>query len=267
MKTLLQISFTATFILYFLSAILYFWHTASKRQPVGNAARVAAVTGWLANTAALAMRAELVGRLPLTNGYEFLLSFAWGIVLLYLIFELRTKFRPAGGFALFTAWALLCCIWIFMPEQQYSVEPLMPALKSGWLTVHVLTAVVSYSAFTLACGLAVVYLRRLKHSGQEDGSLDVLIYESVAFGFMMLTLTIVTGAIWAEKAWGSYWSWDPKETWSLITWIVFGIYLHVRRHRGWRGRAAAVLVIVGFLVVMFTFFGVNYLLSGYHSYA
>ncbi len=264
---MLQIAFMTTFVLYFLSAVLYFWHIASKRQSLGRAAQVAAVVGWLANTAALVMRAMLVGRLPLASGYEFLTSFAWGIVLLYLIFEQRTKFRSAGGFALFVAWALLCCIWIFMPEQQYSVEPLMPALKSGWLTVHVLTAVVAYSAFTLACGLAAVYLWRLKRAGSDEEKFDVLIHETVALGFMMLTLCIVTGSIWAEKAWGSYWSWDPKETWSLITWIVFGIYLHVHRSRGWRGRAAAILVIVGFLIVLFTFFGVNYLLSGNHSYA
>lgn len=266
MKTVLQVSFITTFVMYFLSMVGYFVADSGRRGAAG-AARAAAALGWLANSAILVARVLLTGRLPLSNGYEFLISFAWGIVILYLIFERRTKFKAAGGFTLAAAWGLLACIWLFMPEQQYSVEPLMPALKSGWLTVHVLTAVVSYSAFTLACALAVVYLRRLREAEGDDDALDVAIYQAVAFGFTMLSLTIVTGAVWAEKAWGSYWSWDPKETWSLITWIVFGIYLHVRRNRGWRGRAAAVLVIAGFLIVLFTFFGVNYFLSGNHSYA
>jgi cytochrome c-type biogenesis protein CcsB len=269
LSSLQQIALAATFILYFLGMILYFWYAAAGRQVAWKAARVAAGLGWATNTVALIARSVLTGRLPLSTGYEFLLTFAWGIVLLYLIFELRTAVKAAGGFVLASAWALLAFIWILMPEQPNAVAPLMPALKSGWLTVHVLTAVAAYSAFALACGLSALYLWRYRDDGVKEGEalLDELIYKVVAFGFMMLSLTIVTGAVWAEKAWGSYWSWDPKETWSLVTWIIFGIYLHIRKYRGWRGRPAAILVVVGFLAVLFTFFGVNYLLPGMHSYA
>ena len=269
MGSLQQISFTTTFVLYFVSMILYFWYAAAERQAVGKAAGIAAGLGWAANTVALIARSVFTGMLPLSTGYEFLLAFAWGIVLLYLVFELRTDIKAAGGFVGFIAWALLAFIWILMPEQQNAVAPLMPALKSGWLTIHVLTAIVAYSAFALACGLAALYLWRL-HNNEgpaQESSLDELIYKVTTLGFMMLSLTIVTGAVWAEKAWGSFWSWDPKETWSLVTWIVFGVYLHVRRNRGWQGRRAAILVIVGFLVVLFTFFGVNFLLPGMHGYA
>ncbi|NSW84261.1 MAG: cytochrome c biogenesis protein CcsA [Syntrophothermus sp.] len=248
--------------------ILYFWY-ATGRQMAWKAGRIATGLGWTTNTVALIARSVLTGRLPLATGYEFLLAFAWGIVLFYLIFELRTAVKAAGGFVLAFAWGLLAFIWVVMPEQPNAVAPLMPALKSGWLTVHVLTAVVAYSAFALACGLSVLYLWRYRDDGVKEGEalLDELIYKVVAFGFMMLSLTIVTGAVWAEKAWGSYWSWDPKETWSLVTWIIFGIYLHIRKYRNWRGRPAAILVVVGFLAVLFTFFGVNYLLPGMHSYA
>jgi len=272
LSSLQQIALAATFVLYFLGMTLYFWYAVTERQMAWKAARTAAGLGWATNTVALIARSVLTGRLPLATGYEFLLAFAWGIVLIYGIFELRTAVRAAGGFVLATAWVLLAFIWILMPEQPNAVAPLMPALKSGWLTVHVLTAVAAYSAFALAGGLSALFLWRFRGASGDKGEegealLDEPIYRVVAFGFMMLSLTIVTGAVWAEKAWGSYWSWDPKETWSLVTWIIFGIYLHVRKNRGWRGRPAAILVVVGFLAVLFTFFGVNYLLPGMHSYA
>jgi cytochrome c-type biogenesis protein CcsB len=128
--------------------------------------------------------------------------------------------------------------------------------------VHVLTAALAYAGFALAAGLAVIQLLKTGPSFQDEN-----IYSIVAAGFVMLSLSIVLGAIWAEQAWGSYWSWDPKEVWALVTWIIYAIYLHLHRNRDWRGKNASIIVIAGFVLVLFTFFGVNYLLSGLHSYA
>ena len=151
----------------------------------------------------------------------------------------------------------------------------MPALQSRWLGFHVSMAIISYGSFGVAFAVAMVLVfgNRLKAGGLTDrhlpdeDTLDLIIYRAVALGFLFLSLCIVTGAIWAQKAWGSYWSWDPKETWSLITWIIYAIFLHLRLNRGWRGRKAAVFAIVGFLCVIFTYVGVNTLLAGLHSYA
>ena len=165
------------------------------------------------------------------------------------------------------------------PEERIA-QAIPPALKSQWLTFHVITAMLAYGAFAVSFGLGIMYL--LKAKKPEDRStktsrqasrmpslevLDDLSYRIVGFAFPLLTLCIITGAIWANYAWGTYWSWDPKETWSLITWIIYAGYLHARLMYGWKGRRAAWLVVFGFLAVLFTFFGVNYFLPGLHSYA
>jgi cytochrome c-type biogenesis protein CcsB len=156
--------------------------------------------------------------------------------------------------------------------QTRTIRPLMPALQSWWLTFHVGTAILSYGSFALACALAVIYLvdtnrpeeRRVLQDPQAS---DMLAYRVIAFGVLMLTVVIVSGAIWAQKAWSRYWAWDPKETWSLITWIIYSIYLHLRLRRNWKGKAAAWFAIIGFISVIFTFVGVNVLLPSLHSYA
>lgn len=158
---------------------------------------------------------------------------------------------------------LLLFIVIYMPDQYKELTPLMPALKSPWLSIHVITAAIAYAGFTLAAGLSLVHLLRANQT--ED--IEKSIYQVVAAGFAMLSLSIVFGAIWAEQAWGSYWSWDPKETWALITWIIYALYLHLYKKREWKGKNVTILVIAGFVLVLFSFFGVNYLLMGLHSYA
>ncbi len=217
--------------------------------------------GLAANFLALVNRVSLSGRLPLSNGYEFLLSFAFITVLMYLLYEILSDNQKAGGVVMLLNTLLITAIIVLMPQQIGETTPLMPALKSPWLTVHVITAIIAYSAFTLAAGLAIIQLRNAISA--DDSS----IYRIVSAGFAMLSLSIVLGAIWAEQVWGSYWTWDPKETWALVTWIIYAIYLHLHRQRGWRGNNARILIIIGFLLVLFTFFGVNYLLPGLHSYA
>jgi cytochrome c-type biogenesis protein CcsB len=153
---------------------------------------------------------------------------------------------------------------------------LIPALKSNWLIAHVITCFLGYAAFAVAFGVSIMYLIKSKAKPASkkgvavhipsSGLLDELTHQLVMFGFLFLTIGIITGAVWAKQAWTRYWSWDPKETWSLITWLIYAALLHFRMMRGWRGKRIAVISIVGFAAVLFTYFGVNFLLAGLHSY-
>ncbi len=159
------------------------------------------------------------------------------------------------------------------------IQPLVPALKSNWLIAHVVACFLGYSAFAVAFGLSALYLARRKqtvNAGEQGGvpallpsanQLEWFNYQMVLFGFLWLSVGIITGAVWANSAWGTYWSWDPKETWSLITWLIYAAVLHARNLKGWKGEKVAWLSIIGFGCVLFTYFGVNFLLSGLHSYA
>jgi len=273
---------TVTF-LYLLCTVLYFSYLAFRSERLGKIAGGVSWITLLIHTAAIALRwvesYQLgVGHAPLSNMYESLVFFSWCIALLNLLWEWKLKSRFLGAFTmpfafLFIAYASLA------PGISDRIDPLIPALQSNWLHAHVITCFISYASFALSCAMSVIYLMKLK--GQETGkketrltslfpsldSLDALVYKTVVVGFPLLTLGIVTGAAWANYAWGSYWSWDPKETWSLITWFVYAIFLHARFAREWRGRRTALLSIIGFAAVIFTYFGVNYVLSGLHSYA
>jgi len=218
------------------------------------------------------------GHAPLSNFYESLIFGAWSVVLIYLLMEARYGSRELGVFPLSLAF-LTMAYASFSPNVESKIQPLIPALKSNWLIAHVITCFLGYAGFAVASGLGILYL--LKGPNQQldnPGSgiraripsiqtLDELMYQNVVFGFLLLTVGIITGAVWANSAWGSYWSWDPKETWSLITWLVYALMLHARLVRGWHGRRIAWLSIIGFSCVIFTYLGVNFLLSGLHSYA
>ena len=216
-----------------------------------------------------------VGHAPLSNLYESLIFFAWTIVLLYLIVEWRTKNKTIGTFVIPLAF-LAMAYASFSPNISSRIQPLIPALKSNWLISHVITCFFGYAAFGLSLGLSIMYLFKPSVAGSgkavfvrmipSPSILDDLNYQMVVIGFLMLTLGIITGSVWAHSAWGTYWSWDPKETWSLITWFMYAIVLHTRIVLGWRGKVTAILCIIGFSFVLFTYFGVNYL-AGLHSYA
>jgi cytochrome c-type biogenesis protein CcsB len=219
------------------------------------------------------------GHAPLSNLYESLVFAAWAIMLVYLVVEQRSKQRSLGLFpALFAFLAM--AYGSFSPSIDSRIQPLLPALKSNWLIAHVIACFIGYAAFAVACGVSVIYL--CKGSSPERGGrgsqdvlarfpdlrqLDELNYQMIMFGFLWLSIGIITGAVWANSAWGTYWSWDPKETWSLITWIVYAALLHARSMRGWRGKRVAWLSLTGFVCVLFTYFGVNFLARGLHSYA
>jgi cytochrome c-type biogenesis protein CcsB len=268
-----------TFV-YFVSFMLYLLMMVFGRAVFGRMATFVSVAGFAANTVAIIIRwvesYKLgIGHAPFSNLYESLIFFAWTTMLLYLIVERRTKNKTSGAFV--TPMAFLAMAYAsFSPNVNSGIQPLIPALKSNWLISHVITCFFGYAAFGLSFGLSFMYL--LKRLEREDGSniflrlipradiLDELNYQMVVIGFLMLTLGIITGSVWAHSAWGSYWSWDPKETWSLITWLIYAAVLHSRLVRGWKGKRIAILCFVGFFCVLFTYFGVNYL-AGLHSYA
>ena len=263
--------FTAAMVLYFITMILYFVFFAMKREKAGRLAGILLAAAFVLHTGALAARGIGAGRLPLTNQYEFATSFAWGICLVCLIFVWKYQFRALGTFAT----PVIFLIIGYAAMQSREVKELMPALRSNWLAFHVSTAIISYGAFGVSFAVSLIFLLREKMQdnafwekhvpGREK--LDMISYRAVSLGFLFLTFVIVTGAIWAERAWGSYWSWDPKETWSLVTWIIYALYLHLRIQRGWKGRSAAVFAVIGFICVIFTYIGVNTFLPGVHSYA
>jgi cytochrome c-type biogenesis protein CcsB len=269
-----------TFI-YLAAFVLYLIRMIRGTQSWGSLASITLVVGLAAQTAALILRwiesyRMGIGHAPLSNFYESLIFFAWTVVLLYLVFEWRIKSRSLGVFVIPVAFVAMAFASL-SPDINSRIQPLIPALQSNWLTSHVMTCFMGYAAFAVACGFGIMYFVKGldRRAGSRSwsmlrllpakGILDELIYQSTALGFVFLTLGIITGSVWAHYAWGSYWSWDPKETWSLITWLVYAAMLHVRLVREWRGKRIALMAIIGFACVLFTYLGVNYL-PGLHSY-
>jgi len=208
-----------------------------------------------------------IGHAPLSNLYESLVFFAWCIILLHLFVEWRYRNRVIGLIGSLLAVSALAYASL-KPDQ---IQPLIPALKSNWLIAHVFTCFIGYASFAIAFGISLLYLLRrvggpaILERLPSDSLMDELTHQLVMFGFLFLSAGIISGAVWANSAWGRYWGWDPKETWSLVTWFVYATLLHARFMRGWHGNRIAVLSIAGFLAVLFTYFGVNYL-PGLHSY-
>jgi cytochrome c-type biogenesis protein CcsB len=224
---------------------------------------------WLAFafvTASLVFRTIYVGHGPFSNMYEFSVAFAWGILGAYLYFERRYHLRTIGLIALPMALLLL----LYATTIPSTAEPLVPALQNNLLlTVHVAVAIVAYGTFTVAFGAAVLFLIQPAEGRRglpKPEILDEISYRAVVVGYPFLTLVIVLGAVWAEQAWGRYWGWDPKETASLVTWLIYGAYLHARVVRGWHGSRAAWLLLLGFGATLFTYFG-NLFFGGLHSYS
>jgi cytochrome c-type biogenesis protein CcsB len=241
-------------------------------------ARAAVLLGWGLHTLSLVWRwvesHQLdIGHAPLANFYESLLFFSWAVICIsYLVFWRQVR-DYVGSFI-----AILACLLLAYASfggHASEIMPLMPALKSNWLIIHVVTCFLAYAAFALACGAAMLYFFQARSSQSPANKkksvlglqeMDDLIYRAIMIGFFLLTLGIITGAVWAESAWGRYWSWDPKETWSLITWLIYAGLLHARLARGWQGKRIAALALVGFAAVLFTYFGVSFLLPGLHAY-
>jgi len=217
-------------------------------------------------TACLVFRTIAVGHGPFSNQYEFAVAFAWGMAAVYVYFEHRYQVRTLGLVILpLTAGFLLYALSVGA-----TANPLVPALQNGpLLTIHVAVAIFAYGALAVSFAAGVLYLIQPEQGRAglpKPALLDLIGYRAVIIAFPFLTLTSVLGAAWANIAWGSYWTWDPKETASLLTWLVYGAYLHARVARGWVGRRASWLLMLGFASVLLTFFG-NLFFGGLHSYA
>ncbi len=269
-----------TTFIYMFSSVIYLGMFIFRVKKIGLLATVVTIIGLLVNTAGIGMRwlesyQMGIGHAPLSNMYESLVFFAWSIVLLYIIIEFVYKNKIIGAFAVPFAFASMAYASL-SPEFSDRINPLVPALQSNWLIAHVFTCFIGYAAFAVACGTGIMYLVKLRDKGESpDGLLstlpplkviDDITHKIILFGFIWLSAGIISGAVWANSAWGTYWSWDPKETWSLITWFIYASALHARFTRGWGGKRIAWISIIGFLAVIFTYYGVNFLLSGLHSY-
>jgi cytochrome c-type biogenesis protein CcsB len=270
-----------TFV-YGLAGLLYLFAWIFQKRKVADAATWVALTAWIGNTAYILLRwvesyrlGQEYGHAPLTNMYESIVFFVWTVSTIYLAVERLYKNKTIGGFVIPLAFLGLAYASL-LEDSKKVIEPLIPVLKSNWLIAHVFTCFVGYAAFAIAFGVSVMYLvRNFSGSEYESGLLarlpeqavlDELTHQLIMFGFLFLTVGIITGSVWANSAWGRYWGWDAKETWSLITWFIYAAMLHMRMMAGWRGNRIALFSIVGFAAVLFTYFGVNLLLSGMHSY-
>jgi cytochrome c-type biogenesis protein CcsB len=347
-------------IAYILAMVLYIVYIAIRKAQIGIIATTITIAGFVSQSLAIALRWKefydfgqlgFLRATPLTNLYESLIFFVWCLILAYLIIEFRYKNRSFGAFI--TPVAGLALAFIEMSGMSKSIQPLVPALQSNWLLVHVMMSFIAYALFSVSFSTGLMYLIvrtekrdeplyifwtvmlsifiiilsamgldyltfKLSVTSHEElvksylfkasfrsGSsvisilswgisgaltfliwryggilkkiitgfnishelLDEITYKSIAVGFPIFTLGgLIFGAIWADQAWGKYWSWDPKETWSLITWFFYAFYFHSRLMMGWRGKKVAVVAVLGFVAVIFTYLGVNLLLSGLHSY-
>lgn len=251
----------------YLVAWLTYWRAwRSRQEALGRRASMVTWAAWIAHVAAFGARASAVGHLPIYTGYEFTAALAGTVVLAHLLVERLSSRRDLGVALLPVALGILAYAW----AHPKAVEPLIPIFRALWLKVHVLTAVVAYALFAAtaaACALSLITRGPDAAPGRADPARLVTIgHRTAAVGFAFLTVSIASGAIWAEYVWGRFWSWDPKETWSLITWLTYAAYLHARFNQGWHGRRAAVLGVVGFVFVLMTYVGVDFLLAQQHDF-
>ncbi|MBF0204047.1 MAG: c-type cytochrome biogenesis protein CcsB, partial [Desulfamplus sp.] len=278
-----SIVLSITTFVYAFASVLYIGSWTFKKEIMAKLGFFVLVAGFTGNTLGIILRwiesyRVGYGHAPFSNMYESLVFFSWTIAALYLFVELKYRERIIGVFA--TPLIFLAIAYASLsPSISDKITPLIPALKSNWLIAHVITCFLGYAGFAIAFGFSIMYLIKpvepksepksesksesnmqssgIKESGRQNNSLfaklpsfdlmDELIHQMVMFGFLFLTIGIITGSVWANSAWGTYWSWDPKETWSLITWFVYAILLHLRMMRGWHGKRIAWVSIIGFI--------------------
>ena len=212
-----------------------------------------------------------VGHIPISNLYEVFILFSIITALLYLYYENLYKTKQMGAFVLLVISAAVgFLLWYTFGREAYEIQPLVPALQSYWMKVHVPANFVGYGSFSLAAMIGVAYLLVTKgflvNRLPSAEVLDDVMYKAITIGFAFFTIATLLGAMWAAEAWGGYWSWDPKETWALIVWLNYAAWLHIRLVKGLRGPMLAWWAVIGLLVTSFAFLGVNMFLSGLHSY-
>lgn len=258
---------------YFASSLVAITELFKESRTTAKITLAAAFIGFIFHTASTAYRYATAGHIPIVNPHEATSFFAWCIVLIFFILQYRYRVGLLPSFVMPLVFILMLSSSMLSRE----IKPLSPMLQSYWLGIHTVFAFLGNAAFALAFGIGIMYLVqehyvKTKHLGSLFGrlpslqTLDQMNYRLISLGFPLFTVAIVTGALWAETAWGSYWNWDPRETWSLITWFIYAIILHARLVAGWRGKRAAILSMVGFLTIIVAFFGVKLFKKGLHVF-
>nr|YP_009397190.1 cytochrome c biogenesis protein ccs1 [Thuretia quercifolia]ARW66376.1 cytochrome c biogenesis protein ccs1 [Thuretia quercifolia] len=288
------------FVLYWINLII------KNTQLITNSARVFTIITNLFLGTSLLIRWIKNGYFPLSNLYESLLFLTWSITFINLVLEQKSKSKIIGAIIAPISLFTIAFASIALPNNMKLATPLVPALRSNWLMMHVTIMMISYATLMIGSLLSIIFLiisngQNIKIKGNSQNntkkillkynlnyiynnnvkenylnneynrislleSIDNLSYRIIGFGFPLLTIGIIAGAVWANEAWGSYWSWDPKETWALITWLIFAIYLHSRLNQSWQGKKPAILASIGFIIVWICYLGVNFLGKGLHSY-
>ena len=265
--------FKITLLVYFVATICYLVGVITRKEQFNRSAKWILVGGFVLHCITLKIRWLTTGITPVASLHESLSFFAWSLVGIFLIFDLRYRTPMLGAFISPLALALMI-LGAAAPKKAPAINPM---LDSWWFPIHVTLAFLGYGVFAIAAMAVIMYLlqERMVKSKKFSGlfyrlpsldTLDSMNYKCLTFGFPLMTMGIISGAIWANSAWGGYWRWDPKETWALITWFLYAALLHGRLTIGWRGRRAAIFAIIGFCCLLFTFFGVNLFLSGEHTF-
>ncbi len=274
MSEISYLLFQSVLFVTFLASSAYCVFFVSQKKRVRDAARLLLVLSGVLQTLYIMARYQLAGHTPITSQHEAVVFFAWATTWAYLSFRWRYSVKNFGAFVSL----LILLLLVLSALSPREVNQLLPALQSRWLPVHAGVTLLAYGFLSLAfCGGLMYLLQERELKSKRFGyffqrlpsldALDQLNSHCLTAGFVFLTLGIITGSIWARQAWGTYWQWDPKETWSLITWFIYLLQIHQRFTVGWRGKRASVMAILGFAAVVFTLWGVTYLLGGVHSYA
>ncbi len=258
---------------YALATIAGLVELFKRKKSTSRIALYLSVLGFILHTGSIVTRYIQGGHIPVSNMHEATSFFSWCVLILFFFHEFKYKLGLLSSFIMPIVFVLMFSSAIFPRE----IKVLSPALQSYWFGIHVILAFLGDAAFAMACGIGIMYLLQEWYVKSKKVSplflklpslqtLDEINYHLITLGFPLLTLAMITGVIWANSAWGTYWRWDPKEVWSLITWLIYALVLHLRLTVGWRGKKAAILSIVGFAVVIFAFFGVTLILKGRHTF-
>ena len=288
-----QLPVIACFLLFF--GVIMYWISLSipKNNLVFKVSRGVVILSNFLFSITLLARWIGEGYFPLSNLYESLIFLCWNISTIQLLIETRTQSRLIGAISTPLLFLISGFSSLTLPVEMQKALPLVPSLQSNWLMMHVSMMMVSYATLIVGSLLSILYLAFVMFTKKESALLmevasnnlnsstvkssssskisllqtvDIWSYRIIGLGFPFLTIGIISGAVWANEAWGSYWSWDPKETWALITWLTFAIYLHARLIKGWQGQKAALVGSCGFFVIWICYLGVNFLGKGLHSY-
>ena len=272
------IMYLAATTLYALSSILYIYCLVFRKNEKIGLAVNGAIAGLLFHSVSIALRWIEVGHGPYISMYEVLSKYAWFSVVIFLLVQHKYEKIKIAGFIVMPVSFLIMGVGLTYSRD---IQPLPASLRSYWLIAHVVFANLAFGAILVAVGIAFLYIMKERRAKKAEKELldedsfyerlpelkvmDDLMYRFVASGFLFLTIMIGAGAIWANQTWGRYWGWDPTETWSLVTWFVYAICLHLRMNVGWSGRRIAWFIIFSIIVLAFSAFGVGYVYSGLHT--